>query len=140
MTITLAETDTDIARCFPVMSQLRPHLTADAFVARVRRMHASGYRLAFVDDEGTVRSVAGFRVMDLLFSGLTLYVDDLVTDAAARSRGYGDSLFDWLVAYARTGNCDHFSLDSGTQRVDAHRFYLRKRMKISSFHFALPLK
>jgi hypothetical protein len=30
-------------------------------------------------------------------------------------------------------------LDSGTQRVEAHRFYLRKRMKISAFHFALPL-
>jgi GNAT superfamily N-acetyltransferase len=140
MTIALAESDTDIARCFPVMSQLRPHLVANDFVARVRRMTAGGYRLAFLEEDGVVRSVAGFRIMDLLFSGLTLYVDDLVTDASARSRGHGDKLFDWLVAYARAAKCEQFSLDSGTQRVDAHRFYLRKRMKISSFHFALPLK
>ena len=139
--IILAETDTDIARCFPVMSQLRPHLIEAEFVGCVRRMQADRYQLAFLTDSaGAVRSVAGFRQMHMLFSGKTLYVDDLVTDAAARSRGHGDQLFDWLVAYARDSGCHEFSLDSGTQRVDAHRFYLRKRMKISSFHFSLPLK
>jgi GNAT superfamily N-acetyltransferase len=78
--------------------------------------------------------------MEMLYSGRTLYVDDLVTDAASRSRGQGDRLFDWLVARARARGCEEFSLDSGTQRVDAHRFYLRKRMKIACFHFSLPLK
>ena len=139
--ISLAETDADIARCFPVMSQLRPHLVESEFVGRVRRMQPQSYQLAFLaDGSGTVRSVAGFRVMDMLFSGKTLYVDDLVTDSATRSQGHGDRLFDWLVDWARTHGCQEFSLDSGTQRVDAHRFYLRKRMKISSFHFSLPLK
>lgn len=139
--IALAETDADILRCFPVMAELRPHLIEADFVRRVRRMQPSGYQLAFLeDDTASVRSVAGFRQMDLLFSGKTLYVDDLVTDAASRSKGYGDQLFDWLVARARAEHCAEFSLDSGIQRVDAHRFYLRKRMKISSFHFSLPLK
>jgi hypothetical protein len=32
-----------------------------------------------------------------------------------------------------------FSLDSGTHRRDAHRFYFRERMHISSYHFALKL-
>ncbi|MGZ5023946.1 MAG: GNAT family N-acetyltransferase, partial [Chthoniobacterales bacterium] len=31
------------------------------------------------------------------------------------------------------------TLDSGVQRFDAHRFYLMKRMKISSHHFVLDL-
>lgn len=62
-----------------------------------------------------------------------------MTDAASRSLGHGDRLFDWLVAHARTLGGDSFTLDSGTQRVDAHRFYLRKRMKISPFRFELPL-
>jgi GNAT superfamily N-acetyltransferase len=139
--ISLAETDSDIARCFPVMSQLRPHLVEAEFVRRVRQMQPQSYRLAFLaDPSGLVRSVAGFRVMDMLFSAKTLYVDDLVTDSATRSQGHGDQLFDWLVNWARAQGCHEFSLDSGTQRVDAHRFYLRKRMKISSFHFSLPLK
>ncbi len=141
MPLAFADSDADIARCFPVIAQLRPHLTADTFVARIRRQEKEGYRLAFAtDDAGTVRSVAGFRVMEMLHSGRTLYVDDLVTDAATRSQGHGDRLLDWLVAHARSLQCDEFSLDSGTQRVDAHRFYLRKRMKIASFHFSLPLR
>ena len=141
MPLAFADSDADIARCFPVMVQLRPHLTADTFVARIRRQEKEGFRLAFAtDDTGTVRSVAGFRVMEMLHSGRTFYVDDLVTDAAARSQGHGDRLLDWLVAHARALGCDEFSLDSGTQRVDAHRFYLRKRMKIASFHFSLPLR
>lgn len=140
MTIALAETDTDIARCFPVMVQLRQQLRADSFVARIRHQHAEGYRLAFLADyAGTVRSVAGFRLTNRLHAGRVLYVDDLVTDAASRSLGHGDRLFDWLVAHARSLGCDAFTLDSGTQRVDAHRFYLRKRMKISAFHFAFSL-
>lgn len=139
-TIALADTDSAILRCFPVMLQLRPHLIEAEFVARVRRMQAQGYQLAYLaDSQGAVRSVAGFRKMDMLFSGQTMYVDDLVTDSASRSSGYGDQLIDWLVAKARAEGFREFSLDSGTQRVDAHRFYLRKRMKISCFHFSLPL-
>jgi GNAT superfamily N-acetyltransferase len=140
-TIAHAETDADIARCFPVMFQLRPQLIEADFVSRIRRMQKESYQLAFLSDaDGVVRSVAGFRRMEMLHSGITLYVDDLVTDAATRSRGYGDQLLDWLVTRARSEGCDEFSLDSGTQRVDAHRFYLRKRMKIASFHFSLRLK
>jgi Acetyltransferase (GNAT) family. len=138
--IALAQTDADIAACFPVMSQLRPHLTAVDFAPRVRRMQTEGFRLAYhADDQGTVRCVAGYRIIDLLFSGRTLYVDDLVTDAAARSQGFGDRMIDWLIAHARESGCDEFSLDSGTHRGDAHRFYFRKRLKISAFHFSLPL-
>lgn len=138
--IFLAETDADIARCFPVMAQLRPHLVDAGFVARVRQQQTENFHLACATDSaGAVRSVAGFRIMEMLFSSRTLYVDDLVTDDAVRSQGYGDKLFDWLVAHARARGCAMFSLDSGTQRVDAHRFYLRKRMKIASFHFSLPL-
>jgi GNAT superfamily N-acetyltransferase len=141
MPIAVAESDSDIARCFPVIRELRPHLTAEEFVPRVRRMNTQGYRLAFLTDaEGEVRAVAGFRPMDVLYAGRTIYVDDLITAEGHRSRGYGDQLFDWLVAHARSLGCDTLHLDSGTQRVDAHRFYLRKRMKISSFHFVFPLQ
>jgi len=105
----------------------------------VQRQETEGLRLAFLQAEDQVRAVAGYRIHDLLFSGRTLYVDDLVTRAADRSRGFGGELFDWLVAEARRENCHAFTLDSGVQRYDAHRFYMRERMKISSYHFALDL-
>jgi GNAT superfamily N-acetyltransferase len=137
MNISLAASDADIARCFAVMAQLRPHLVEKEFVARVRRMQAENFHLAFVEDGGAVRAVAGYRYQDKLFSGKNLYVDDLVTDASERSKGHGRALLAWLTQQARAHGC--MQLDSGVQRFDAHRFYLRERMHISAYHFVRPL-
>ena len=138
--VKLAETAGEIALCFPVMAHLRPHLVADEFVGRVEQQQAQGYRLAYLKDEGAVVAVAGFRVMDMLATGRTLYVDDLVTDETRRSRGYGKAILDWLQEYARAEGCKTFSLDSGTHRQEAHAFYFRERMRVTSFHFAKKLE
>lgn len=140
-TILIANTDSEIQRCFPVMAQLRPHLIEAEFVARVRRQNqCAGYSLVFVEEAGRVTSVAGFRISECLHNGRYLYVDDLVTDESARSRGHGGLLFDWLVQHARDNDCNVLTLDSGVQRFDAHRFYLAQRMDIVCHHFALKLK
>ncbi len=129
-----------VARCFPVLRQLRTHFADEAtFVAQVERQRGDGYRMAFVEDDGVVRAVAGYRMSESLFAGRFCYVDDLVTDETGRSLGYGGALFDWLVAEARAAGCGRFELDSGVQRFAAHRFYLTKRMVISSHHFSLEL-
>lgn len=88
--VALATTEEEIARCHPVMQELRPHRNnSSEFVAQVQRQQREGFELAFVEAEGEVRAVAGFRMMELLFSGKTLYVDDLVTRESDRSRGFG---------------------------------------------------
>ncbi len=135
-----AESDPDILRCFPVMAQLRPHLVEAEFVARVRRMQREGFILARLEEEGAVRAVAGYRYHEKLFSGRTLYVDDLVSDPTRRSQGHGARLLAWLADQARARDCDLLELDSGVQRFDAHRFYFRERMRIASYHFSRALK
>lgn len=135
--VRLAESDEDISACFPVMSQLRQHLQRDEFVPRVRYQEQTGYRLAMLEDEGSVKAAAGFRVIENLFSGRMLYCDDLVTDERVRSKGYGRQMLHWLVDRARDEGCQSFELDSGVQRFDAHRFYLSNKMIISSHHFRL---
>jgi GNAT superfamily N-acetyltransferase len=137
--IKLAETDDEIARCFPVMAYLRPHLLETEFVRYVHAQQAEGYKLAFLEDVGAVVAVGGFRVMEMLATGRTLYVDDLVTDETKRSRGFGKALLDWLEEFARKAGCETFSLDSGTHRNEAHAFYFRERMRVTSFHFAKKL-
>jgi len=135
-----ALTKEEIARCFPVMRQLRTHFEdEEKFVAQVERQRADGFRMAFLEDEDAVRAVAGYRMTESLFAGRFCYVDDLVTDAEGRSSGYGGALFDWLVAEARAAGCRKLDLDSGVQRFAAHRFYLTKRMIIASHHFSLEL-
>jgi GNAT superfamily N-acetyltransferase len=138
--IALAKTATDLAHCHAIMRELRPQFTArKKFVERVRRQQRDGYLLAFLEHNGRVRAVAGYRYLESLYSGRFLYVDDLVTREGDRSSGYGGKLFDWLLQEARRHQCENLELDSGVQRFDAHRFYLLKRMKISSYHFARPL-
>ena len=138
--IRLAQSDDDVGRCFRVMQQLRPHLKDHEFVPAVRRQEREGYRLALLEEDGAVRAVAGYRVMDNLVSGRILYVDDLVTDSEVRSKGHGRAVLAWLIDRAREAGCQTLELDSGVQRFDAHRFYLTNRMIISSYHFRLTLE
>ena len=138
--IHVASSDAAIAACFPVMQQLRPHLVESEFLARVRRQMAAGYRMAWLGSGEAVVMVAGYRFNETLFLGRFLYVDDLVTDRAFRSHGYGRTMFAWLVDLARREQCSRVELDSGVQRTDAHRFYLREGMSICSHHFSLPLQ
>ncbi len=140
MQINFAETDEEMRRCFPVIVQLRPHLTLDAFVEQVKRQsQQADYRLVYVEEGGEVEAVAGFRIAEMLSRGRFLYIDDFVTDARERSKGYGSLLFDRLVAYAKSQQRRQLDLDSGVQRVDTHRFYLGKGMHISGYHFSLKL-
>jgi len=122
------------------MQELRTALTSEEeFVARVQQQQTEGFQLAFLERDGQIVTVTGFRIQHMLASGLTLYVDDLVTGDAFRSQGNGKIVLDWLIETARAKGCETFSLDSGTHRRDAHAFYFRERMRVTSFHFALPL-
>ncbi|MEH2295086.1 GNAT family N-acetyltransferase [Nostoc sp.] len=139
MSIQLAESDFQILRCFPVISQLGRHLEQAKFVEQVRYQMKEGYKLAFMEVEQQAVAVAGFRISMCLASGKFLYIDDLVVDELKRSQGYGQQLFQWLIEYAKNHQCEHLSLDSGVQRFAAHRFYLMQRMSITSHHFSMEL-
>ncbi|MDQ2670036.1 MAG: GNAT family N-acetyltransferase [Gemmatimonadota bacterium] len=133
-----AITDDEVQRCWPVLRQLRPDLAPDALVPAVRRMERHGFRLVSAEDEqGVVRAVVGYRITEMLRTGTMLEIDDLVTDADARSGGYGSALFEWVLAEARAAGCSVVELDSGVQRHAAHRFYFRQRMHILGYHFSL---
>jgi GNAT superfamily N-acetyltransferase len=136
----IANTPEEIQRCHLVMRELRPLFQEpDQFVERVLRQQKEGYQLAFLEFENEVRAVAGYRILESLFSGKFLYVDDLVTRESDRSRGFGGELLDWLVEQARAHGCENLELDSGVQRFDAHRFYFSQRMSISSYHFRIKI-
>ena len=135
MEIKIAKTDKEIIRCYDTMSQLRPHIKKDDFLPRVKRQGKEGYKLAFVEDKNQAVSVAGFRMNETLVCGKFMYVDDLVTDEKERSKGYGDKLIDWLMGYAKKNQCKQFHLDSNVERFSAHRFYFRKKLTITCYHF-----
>jgi GNAT superfamily N-acetyltransferase len=129
-----------IADVLPVLAQLRPHLTPETFDAVCREGYPQGLRFtALYDPEGRCVAVAGWRVMATTVLGRKLYVDDLVTADEARSRGCGHALLEELEGRARAEDCAAIDLDSATWRTEAHRFYMRERLSITSFHFARVL-
>lgn len=129
----------EIAKCYPVMQHLRPHLTEQAFIAQVQRQFTQGYRMVALSEGDQVRAVSGFRIHEFLAWGNVLYVDDLVTDVNQRGKGFGSKLLNWLIALAKESKCDQFHLDSGHHRYDAHRLYLNHGLKIQCHHFILEL-
>ena len=138
--VEIATTDDELRECYPVIVELRPHIdTVEKFIAQVHRQRELGFQLAYIRDETRVRAVAGYRIDEALAWGKFMYVYDLVTSALCRSHGYGKELLDWLADVARQHQCGQLHLDSGVQRFDAHRFYLRERMDITSHHFAKKL-
>src|SRR6266513_2096197 len=138
--VALAKTAQEIRRCHQVVGELLPLFhEPEQFVERVLRQQKEGYQLAYLESDGEVCGVAGYRVLESLFSGKFLYVDDLITRENDRSRGCGGQLLDWLIEQARTQGCENLELDSGVQRFDAHRFYFSKRMSISSYHFRIKV-
>ncbi len=145
MTPTIAQSDSDIRRCIPAMLALRQHLTPEQAFDQIRlQQEEDGFVLAFMNDGSgsePAPAVAGYRYMTLLYSGKTLYIDDLSTLPSARGKGYATALLDFVIDQARIAGCQCVSLDSGQNpaRYDAHRLYMNKGFNITSHHFKLDL-
>lgn len=129
----------EIKSTFSVMKQLREKLADEAqYLALIQSLkQTEGYRLIALFDEEKCVAAAGFRIKRCLFGNglLELYVDDFVTDASQRSKGRGKKLFAWLENEAIKLDCAALILDSGTQRLAAHKFYEREGMSVTSLHF-----
>ncbi|WP_368566056.1 GNAT family N-acetyltransferase [Pseudoxanthomonas sp. UTMC 1351] len=135
-----AETDDQIASTFEVMQQLRPHLERAQYVPLIRSLMASdGLKLLVLSEDGEVRAVASYRVMNMLYCGSLIYVDDLVADERVRSRGYGAQLISRLKDEGRALGCSEIQLISRVTREHAHRFYFREGFGIECFHFRVSL-
>jgi GNAT superfamily N-acetyltransferase len=127
-----------LRRAQPVHRQLRTALPAD-YEAKMERVFAGGARMCVALEGDRIAGVAVYRMYENTFSGRQLYVDDLVTDERHRSTGVGRALLGYLEQKARVAKFDNLSLDSGTQRAQAHKFYFREGMVVTSFHFAKKL-
>lgn len=128
-----------LKRAEAVHRQLRTALPPE-YEAKMKRVFAGGARMCVAVEGAEVRGVAVYRAYENTFVGRQLYVDDLVTDEKRRSTGVGRALLGYLERKARAAGLDALSLDSGTQRQQAHKFYFREGMVVTSFHFGKKLK
>lgn len=137
--VDLEPADARWASALPVLQELRPHLTEQLLEQVLREGAQQGLRFTAVFAGERCVAVAGWRLVANTSAIRKLYVDDLSTAASERSRGYGRMLLNELRERAVAAGCRSLELDSGVQRFDAHRFYLRERMNITAHHFDLRL-
>jgi GNAT superfamily N-acetyltransferase len=142
MTETLrhAETDAEIAACFPVMRMLRPHLaTAEELCTRVRRQAEAGYRIlaAWYGEEAV--GLAGYRPQENLIRGPFCYVDDLVVRDDIRGSGLGARLLTEVGIEARARGMPWMVLDTALDNALGQRFYFRFGMLPAALRFAMRL-
>jgi GNAT superfamily N-acetyltransferase len=135
-----AETDAEIAACFPVMRVLRPHLTsAEELRSRYRRQAHAGYRIlaAWLGEE--VVGLAGYRPLENLVRGPFCYVDDLVVREDIRRSGLGARLLGAVGHEAKARGLPHLVLDTALDNVLGQRFYFRFGMLPAALRFAMRL-
>ncbi len=120
------KTNAEFKEAYPVMSQLRVNLSEEDYLGLLKPMQKQGYRLLALYDENKVKALAGIIELTNFYNEKHIYVYDLVTDGASRSKGYGEKLLHHIEELAKESGCGMISLSSGNQRKDAHRFYEEK--------------
>jgi GNAT superfamily N-acetyltransferase len=141
VTLRHAETDAEIAACFPTMRELRPHL-ADAveLVERVRRQRdEAGYRLLAAWRGEAAIGLAGYRVQEMLVAGRFIYVDDLVVLSTERRSQLGAQLLDAVSDEGKRLDCPRLVLDTAIDNSLGQRFYFRYGMLARALRFSKPL-
>jgi ribosomal protein S18 acetylase RimI-like enzyme len=139
-TIRHAETDAEVAACFPVMRVLRPNLTSpEELCARVRRQAPAGYRILAAWQGKDAVGLAGYRPQENLIRGPFCYVDDLVVRDDLRRSGVGERLLAAVGAEAKARGLPHLVLDTALDNFLGQRFYFRFGMLPAALRFAMRL-
>lgn len=117
----------ELLKGFPVMRQLRTHLSEESYLPLVlEAQEKMSYRQHALLIEGQIVSIIGWMPMTTLYYGNYIWICDLVTDASFRSHGYGEILLDFIQDLSKEMGYGTVALSSGLGRTEAHRFYEEK--------------
>lgn len=123
MTVSELVSEEEIQQAFEIVRDFRGHLTEAEYLELAEEMGKQGYRMFGLRDSGRLVSVAGVRIISNFRWGRHLWVYDLVTGAADRSKGYGGELLGWLEEFAARHGCALVALSSDISKSETHRFF-----------------
>lgn len=116
----------DLKRCYPVMKELRTHLSFEDFISIYKKSHKNdGYEIAAIEDQGSILAVMGYRFLHDFVRGKHLYIDDLVSTERVRSQGLGKYLLSFAEKIAKDNNCKSLRLCTGIENERGVIFYER---------------
>ncbi|NBD24892.1 GNAT family N-acetyltransferase [Paenibacillus glycinis] len=111
---------------YPVMKELRTHLSQRTYLDFLRKMREEGYKMFALYENNEIVALAGLSILTNFYFGKHAFIYDLVTKSTARSKGHGRELLAHIHHYARENGCGIVALGSGLANIDAHRFYETK--------------
>ncbi|WP_207515429.1 GNAT family N-acetyltransferase [Longitalea luteola] len=134
-----AVTKADIEFCKEAILEFRRNLNPDTVVEQVvQMMRSQDFELVFIPNTDNTRAGAfiSYRMLNLLRTGLIIYIDDLFTVPECRNQGYAGTLLDHVTKRAIDEGIKSIHLDSGYALHTAHRLYLNKGYYLACNHFA----
>jgi GNAT superfamily N-acetyltransferase len=119
-----AESAADLERFYPVIKELRPHLSLENFVDIYKKARsADSYEIVGIQKEDKILAVMGYRVLHDFVRGTHLYIDDLVTTDDQRSKGLGARLLNYAEKIAPMLGCPSLRLCTGLGNERGQKFY-----------------
>jgi ribosomal protein S18 acetylase RimI-like enzyme len=100
------------AGIFPIVIQLRPHLTEEQFLRQVRQQSHNGYELVGAFRASRIVGVLGMRPVHVLARGPHLHIDDIIVVEEERRTGAGRALMNYAEADARARGMAAVFLDA----------------------------
>lgn len=130
----------DLERCYPVMKELRPHLSYNDYISIYDQSHkADGYEIVAIEDEGKIVALMGYRFLYDYVRGRHVYIDDLVTSHNFRSSGLGAELLKFAESIASESGCKSLRLCTGVENERGVKFYENNGWIKRAFAFSKKL-
>lgn len=134
--------DQELKECFPILQELRPHLTFEAFIEIYKQAHESTqYEIVVVKKNNIILALMGYRILSDFVRGRHLYIDDLVTTEGARSQGLGAKLLSYAEnIIAPQLNCNSLRLCTGINNERGALFYEKNNWEKTAFAYTKKIK
>jgi GNAT superfamily N-acetyltransferase len=123
MNIVELRTEQEYLEAYPVMHELREHLSRSDYVELITRLARTGYRLFAVRTNDRIVALAGLSIATNFAYGKHMWVYDMITVSSERSKGFGSALLTHIEKLARREDCNLIAFSSAAWCEEEHRFY-----------------
>jgi GNAT superfamily N-acetyltransferase len=130
----------DLERCYPIIKELRPHLSFEDYISIYKQSHTSdGYEIVAIEEMEQILAVMGYRFISDFVRGKHVYVDDLVSTEKVRSQGLGAELLKFAESVAEETGCKSLRLCTGIENERGMKFYDRNGWTKRAFAYTKKL-
>jgi GNAT superfamily N-acetyltransferase len=121
----------DLKRFYPLMQELRNNLTYQNFLDIYQSAHLhDGYEIVAIESKNEILALMGYRILFDFVHGKHLYIDDLVSTEAYRSKGLGAKLLIYAEELASANGCKNLRLSTGIENEKGKQFYEKNLWKM----------